>query len=87
MSLAYAMGRLVSAANRHGVYLDHASGPSVVLPAAVKDAFASVLEGEEEAARLLRVEALTSPQVTALTSALNRRADALQHRTLEGAKL
>lgn len=86
MSLAYAMGRLVSAANRHGVYLDHASGPSVVLPAAVKDAFASVLEGEEEA-RLLRVEALTSPQVTALTSALNRRADALQHRTLEGAKL
>lgn len=85
MSLAYAMGRLVSAANRHGVYLDHASGPSVVLPAAVKDAFASVLEGEEEA-RLLRDEALTSPQVTALTSALNRRADALRHRTLEGAK-
>ena len=85
MSLAYAMGRLVSAANRHGVYLDHASGPSVVLPAAVKDAFASVLEGEEEAG-LLRAEALTSPQVTALTSALNRRADALRHRTLEGAK-
>lgn len=73
MTLLHTVSRLVTAANRHGVFVAYPkSAVTLTLDEPTRDRLRAVLPDEK---LLERVE-LTTPDVAALTAALNRAADA-----------
>ena len=73
MTLLHTVSRLVTAANRHGIFIPYpASTVTLSLDECTRERLRAVLPDET---LLERIE-LTTPDVAALTAALNRAADA-----------
>lgn len=72
MSIMHSVSKLVSAANRHGVFVGYPDSSSVTLPESTANALRSVLP---EIDRPLVLEEMNSVEAARLASALNRSAD------------